>query len=203
MSIKLDPPKITGEFMTALQNRRTQRDMNGTDLTKEELSDLLWVIYGNNREHDSRKPHTFLAYKTVPSACALYPLEVCVLLKTGAYKYDADKHELILIKEGDFTEKGIAQDFVKNGTNFYFFWNKTIYETCPIAGCESFLNTGNNGIKMAAMDCGIISQNIYVYCAVHGLKTCVRGMLGDVKFFKDLFGYGDDYEMMFGQTVGH
>lgn len=203
MSIKLNPPKIEGEFMTALQNRKTERKFDGKDLTLEELSDLMWVIYGNNREHSNRTPHTFLSYKTVPSACALYPLEIGVIMKTGAYKYDSEKHELVLVKEGDFSAQGIAQDFVKDGTNFLFFWNKNVYNQCPIAGCKEFLMQGTNGLRMASMDCGIICQNIYVYTSIHKLKTCVRGMVGDEKFFKGLFGLGDEFELLMCQTVGH
>ena len=39
----------------------------------------------------------FLAYKTVPSSCAAYPLELYVVIKKAIYLYEPDNEQLKLI----------------------------------------------------------------------------------------------------------
>ena len=50
MDITLNPPEIKGELMESIKNRHTSREYNkDKELSLQQLSDLLWVAYGNNR----------------------------------------------------------------------------------------------------------------------------------------------------------
>ena len=94
-SIKLNKPKLDTDFMKALQTRASCREYDpDKELSLQELSNLLWAAYGNNRQNKVREKHHFLAYKTVPSSCAAYPLELYVVTKKGIYLYIPDNEEL-------------------------------------------------------------------------------------------------------------
>ena len=48
--------KIKGELMESIKNRHTSREYNkDKELTLQQLSDLLWVTYGNNRPKQTFK----------------------------------------------------------------------------------------------------------------------------------------------------
>ena len=62
--IKLNKPELNSDFMKALQTRKSCREYDpNKELTLQELSNLLWCAYGNNRQNKVRKKHHFLAYK--------------------------------------------------------------------------------------------------------------------------------------------
>lgn len=197
--IKLVPHSANDPIMKIIQERRTKRDYKpNTELTDQELSDLLWVTYGENKAAKAELGG-ILPKKTVPSACALYPIKVYAFLKKGAYEYISEKHELKLIKKGDFMEKTGGQDFVKDSSvNLVFFLDWKVYQSGQFA---AFMK-GETGLKWASMDCGIISENIYLYCASKNLKTCVRGMAGNEKELRGILGLDDKCQLIFAQSVG-
>ena len=197
--IKLKPHSTDSEFFKLLEKRRSRRDFDGTkDLTEQELSDLLWVAYGETapgNEQLGMVPH-----KCVPSACAIYPLKIFVFLRKGIYVYDSKNNELKLVKEGDFREKTGTQDFVKNASaNLLFFFDHSAYENHAY---KDFLVTPV-GMRMPSVDCRIIAQNICIFAALRGLKTVIRGATGDEKILRELCGLNDKHELLLGQSIGH
>ena len=190
--------------MDSIKNRHTSREYNkNKELSLQQLSDLLWVAYGNNRPKQNIPGHHHGTYKTVASACAAYPLVIYVFIKSGIYKYDPDNNKLILIKKGDFREKSGQQGFVKDAAlNINIFFNHKAHSEFPNEGTRNWLMSGNS-MKMACMDCGYISQNIYLYCSLHGLNTVARAMAGDNEELKKLLGLSDDYEVLLAQSIGY
>ena len=97
----LPQPILDGETSVAeaLFNRRSQRDFQDTELTQEQLAQLLWAAAGVTTE-DGRR--------TAPSAGALYPLDHYVVvtqvtgLEPGLYLYQPEQHALEKILAGDF-----------------------------------------------------------------------------------------------------
>jgi len=205
MDITLNNPEIKGELMESIKNRHTSRvyDKN-KDLSLQQLSDLLWVAYGNNRKKDNIEGHHHGTYKSVPSACAAYPLEIFAFMKNGAYKYDPDNNKLILIKEGDFREKTGAQSFVKDAClNICMFFNAKKHKEFPNEGTKNWLMSNQNSLKMACMDCAYVSENIYLYCSLHKINTVARAMVGDNNELKKILNLSDDYEILLAQSVGY
>ena len=204
MDITLNPPEIKGELMEAIKNRHTSREYDkNKELTLQQLSDILWISYGNNRPKENIPGHHHAAYKTVPSACAAYPLVIYVFLKSGVYRYDPDSNKLILVKEGDFRDKSGYQGFVKDAyLNINIFYNHKAHSEFPNEGTRKWLMSGNS-MKMACMDCAYISQNIYLYCSLHGINTVARAIAGDNEELRKLLGLSDDYEVLLAQTVGY
>ncbi len=80
--INLPAPQKTGglPLMDALAKRSTSRAFDSKDLSAEQLSSLLWAAFGINRADGKR---------TAPSANNKQATDIYVLLKRGAYVYDA------------------------------------------------------------------------------------------------------------------
>ena len=205
MDIQLNNPEIKGELMESIKNRHSSRNYSTSkDLTLQQISDLLWVSYGNNRKKENLEGHHHGTYKTVPSACAAYPLEIFAFMKTGVYKYDPDNNKLILIKEGDFREKSGTQQFVKDAfININMFFNVKKHTEFPNEGTKNWLKMNQHSLKMACMDCAYVSENIYLYCALHGINTVARAVCGNNDELKKLLGLSDDYEVLLAQSVGY
>ncbi|MEA2033399.1 MAG: nitroreductase family protein, partial [Euryarchaeota archaeon] len=87
--IKLPEPRYESETSVeeALSKRRSIRDYSGENLTLDEVSQLLWAAQGITAPWGGR---------TAPSAGALYPLELYVVvgdvegIDKGVYKYSRE-----------------------------------------------------------------------------------------------------------------
>lgn len=75
-----------------LAKRHSVRQFTAKPLSITEISQLLWAGQGKTREWGGR---------TAPSAGALYPLEIYVVLKEGVFQYRPEGHELLTIDAGD------------------------------------------------------------------------------------------------------
>ncbi|MDR1010862.1 MAG: SagB/ThcOx family dehydrogenase [Opitutaceae bacterium] len=164
--IALPAPQKTGGIpvMDALAKRATGRSFDpARELTPQQLSNLLWSAWGINRA-DGRR--------TAPSANNKQETDLYVLLKTGAYRYDAKAGALVLVAAGDKRESGGVQPFVKDAP-----------VTLVIVADLSKLSQKTEAEKreVAAVNAGYISQNIYLHCASEGLATGARMMLDRAK----------------------
>ena len=103
--IKLPEPQYDSNTSVeqALFERRSIRVYEDEPLRLTEVSQLLWAAQGIT---DSRR-----GYRTAPSAGALYPLEVYVVIgdveggTKGVYKYRPHEHELVMVKAGDVRDE--------------------------------------------------------------------------------------------------
>ena len=81
-----------------LQSRRSVRDFAPEPLTLAQVSQLLWAAQGLTSPE---------GFRTAPSAGALYPLEVYLVvgdvsdLAAGVYAYDPRQHALELVAADD------------------------------------------------------------------------------------------------------
>ena len=84
--MKLPSPKKKGDVSVeeTLVKRRSKRSFTPKELTWEQISQLLWAGQGIAER----------AYRTAPSAGALYPLEIYLVIKEGVYRYKPERHEL-------------------------------------------------------------------------------------------------------------
>lgn len=173
--IVLPKPVKTGgmPLMEALNNRSSSREFSTADIDNQTLSNLLWAAWGYNRE-DKR---------TAPSANNKQELSLFVVLKSGAYLYDAKANKLILKAKGDFRKMMGKQDFVG---------------TAPvnIAIVEDKSKQGSG-----ATDAGFISQNIYLFCASENLATVVRGWF-EAKDVKSALKLPENMHPILVQTIG-
>ena len=103
--IALTRSRATGEFAEVLLARRTWRAFSKAPVRFEALSQLLDLTFGVRHWAESEGGERVLL-RTSPSAGACHPIEAYVIarsitgLPSGLYHYEADHHELALMRRG-------------------------------------------------------------------------------------------------------
>jgi len=138
-------------LMEALANRATARAFDARELSLQQLSDLTWAAVGINRADGKR---------TAPSAHNSQEIELYVLLKQGAYVYDAVKHSLHLQTAEDLRKLG----GVGSMPVVVLF----------VADTAKSKASPEEKKPIGTVDSGFVSENIYLYCASEGLSTGYR-----------------------------
>lgn len=146
--------------MKALSERQSVRECAPDDLSLDDLSGVLWAANGVNR------PET--GGRTAPSALGKQDIDIYVFTAEAVYLYDHAGHSLKHRVDGD--HRGLVagqQDFVKTFPVVLLFVSDT----------SRFGMDGERVRLMAAMDAGIVSQNVSLYCAANGLCTVPRASM--------------------------
>lgn len=192
-SIQLQAPDMSMSMtlMDALRQRRTNRDFASTPLSDEHLSGLFWAAYGANRE-DGRK--------TVPAAWGLYALRLFAITPQAAYAFDPQSNTLNPIKEGDFRAFSGMQDFVTHAPlDIAIFVDDDMLE---LSDKDMNKIVKKNKDRVAALDAGAVTQNIYLYCAAAGLNAVERLMVGEDDL-KKVLKLGRHQHYVVGMTIGY
>lgn len=169
--IKLPAPSKDLEFSKLLEGRESIRKFNDKPLELKELSNLLWAANGLKESGKKR---------TIPSAGALYPLEIYVLVRNvnglsqGIYRYDQDQNSLVLIGSQDRSKEllkgAIRQEWVA---------------TAPVIILISYLKSkteskyGEKAKVFIPLEAGASMQNIYLMAQTLGLGTCAVGAFNE------------------------
>jgi SagB-type dehydrogenase family enzyme len=171
--IKLPEPRYESETSVeeALLQRRSIRAYSGENLTIEEVSQLLWAAQGITASWGGR---------TAPSAGALYPLELYVVvgtvegLESGVYRYRSQEHELEKVKDGDvraeLADAALGQGFIKDAAINIVF--TAVYE-------RTTGKYGERGIQYVYMEAGHTAQNVYLQADALDLGTVTIGAFSD------------------------
>ncbi|MDR2584071.1 MAG: SagB/ThcOx family dehydrogenase [Fibromonadaceae bacterium] len=153
----LDKGYSITKSLSLRKSAEAQDFQKARDLSLEEISDLLWAANGVNRPAEGRR--------TAPSAMNSQDIYLYVLAKSGAYLYNAKEHSLSLVASGDLRAAGAG--------------GQKAFGDAPIivvlVSDISKLKSG--GEKLGAMDAGIVSQNISLFCSGTGLITRVRASM--------------------------
>jgi nitroreductase len=179
--IDLPAPQRTGgmPLMEALAKRVTGRAFDSRELSAQQLADLCWAGFGVNRP-DGRR--------TAPSASNKQEIEIYLLLKQGAYVYDASRQRLQLVAAEDLRAPMrvdapvivlYVADLAKRGSG-----------------------TPESRKQASSVDSGFISENIYLYCASEGLATGYRGGF-DRAALRPKLALRADQEIVGIQPVGY
>ncbi|MFW6126032.1 MAG: SagB/ThcOx family dehydrogenase [Chloroflexota bacterium] len=171
--MSLPEPRLESDVSLeeALLNRRSVREYASRPVSLEEVSQLLWAAQGITAAWGGR---------TAPSAGALYPLEVYLVvgrvdgLAPGVYRYEPEEHELAKVSDGDVrTELAAAamgQDCVKNGA------------IDIVIACVYDRTTGKygeQGVRYVHMEAGHAAQNLYLQAAALNLGMVTVGAFLD------------------------
>ena len=186
--VKLPKPNLnrTGTVMKALSERQSTREYASKALTLADLSDLLWAANGINRSDAGKR--------TAPSALNKQDVDVYVILPEGSYLYDAKNHQLNLIAEGDYRGAVAGgQAFVKTAPVSLVL----ISDLSRFGDAKSARNQ-----LMGAMDAGIVSQNISVFCSAAKLATVPRASM-DAAQLKKVLKLKDSQIPMMNHPVGY
>jgi len=184
-TIKLPPPSRDSgvTVMQALKARHSERAFSGREVPMEVLSGLLWAANGFNRP-DKRTNATGLNRQTIT-------LYVC--MKSGAFRYDAKAHSLVKVCDQDLRSAIAA--------------HQPYAAVAPV----SVLITADVGdpvykeakrSTLTHYDAGIVSGNIYLYCAANSLATVCRGTM-DRDVLKKALKLKDSVVMHLNHPVGY
>jgi len=187
-TIALNPPDTNGGLpvMKALKHRASATKYDTATLKLQDLSDLLWAANGVNRPASGKR--------TAPSAINAQDVDVYVVMKTGAYLYDAPKHILTLVAEGDHRAACAGRQEL-DGTPPLF---------CVLVSDISKFSRGVDSTRLvwAAEDAGIVSQNISLFCASEGMSTRVRATM-DLKKLKEMLRLKDSQYPVLNHPVSY
>ena len=182
--IKLPPPdRDSGvTVLQALKARHSERAFSEKELPLDLLSGALWAANGFNRP-DRRTNATGMNKQAIT---------IYAIMKSGAYRYDAKRNELVMVCGKDL-RKAVA------GAQPY-------PETAPV----TFLITADltdpiykgKWNTLTHYDAGIVSGNIYLYCAANGLVTVCRGTM-DRDALKKALKLGDNVVLHLNHPIGY
>lgn len=162
-TIKLNQPDLNKglNVMQALKLRKSTRKFNPRELNLQDLSDLLWAANGVNRSGEKKR--------TAPSAMNAQDIDIYVFTKEAVYFYNSFEHQLEKILGGDY-RKEVAGRQQKMANAPVFLVLVSDLSRFP-RGDES------KNILLGAMDAGIVSQNISIFCASRNLATVPRASM--------------------------
>ena len=183
-SFKLPAPDMDSglSVMQSLKVRHSERAFAETELTESELSGLLWAANGFNRP-DKRTNATGMNKQTIV---------IYVCMKSGAYRYDAKANELVKVSDEDLRHAVAGR--------------QAFAATAPVSiiiaadTSDPIYNGGRN--TLSCYDAGIVSGNIYLYCAAQNLATVCRATM-DRDALKKGLGLTDNITLHLNHPVGH
>ena len=154
-----------------LARRRSIRDFEGSPMTLAEVGQLLWAAQGVNDPSDLR---------TVPSAGALYPLELYAItmasshLAAGIYHYRPRSHAIELVVAGDFHVRFVAAALMQE-------WIAKSSLILVVAACHgrTVARYGDRGRRYVAIEAGHCAQNVYLQATALGLGSTEVGAFND------------------------
>ncbi len=194
-TLKLPEPRLKSEVSLeeTLLHRSSVREYANVPLTIEDISQLLWAAQGITTEWGGR---------TAPSAGALYPLEVYLVvgnvenLAPGVYKYKPERHELVKVKDGDvrreLTKAALGQTWIKEGAIDIVI--AAVYE-------RTTKKYGDRGVRYVHMEAGHAAQNIYLQAVALNLSMVTVGAFYD-DHVKDIMGMPEDEVPLYVIPVG-
>jgi SagB-type dehydrogenase family enzyme len=188
--IKLPEPKIKGSVSLeeAIARRRSIREFAERDIKLEEVSQLLWAAQGITDKAKS--------FRAVPSAGALYPLEIYVVTREGLFRYIVEKHALEILDNHDLrselSDASWGQEMVRQaGANIVIC---AIFKRVTSKYAE-------RGIKYVYMEAGHAAQNIHLMAVSLGLGSVSVGAFDDKKV-QALFKLDKNIEPLYIVPIG-
>lgn len=183
--IELPEPKKEGgvSLEEAIQKRRSRRNFTNKPLNLGQLSQILWAAQGVTGENWGTK------LRSAPSAGALYPLEIYLVVKkegiegleVGIYHYLPDEHSLELHVAGDVYE-AFGGACLEQGA----------CRTAPLSLVivaeyeRTTAKYGERGRRYVHMEVGHVGQNVYLEAEVLGLGTVTIGAFDDERISRVL-----------------
>ncbi|MFC1587817.1 SagB/ThcOx family dehydrogenase [Planctomycetota bacterium] len=181
------PDKDSGYSLEkAIANRRSRRVFGKNHITVGQLSNLLWS--GQGLTHGR--------FRAAPSAGALYPMDLWVVIKDKFYQYIPKEHAIKLksdsIKLKELHAAALEQDMVLNASVNLFI--SSVFERCS-------LKYRDRAPRYCMMEAGCIAENIHLQVEALNLATVIIGAFNDDKV-KQVLGLRDSQRPMILMPVG-
>jgi len=183
------PDKMGGKpLMQALNERQSTRTFTKDNLTRQQLSDLLWAGWGINRA-DQKK-------RTAPSSRNVQEIDVYVALPEGLFLYVAETNLLKNISNKDLRKLCGSQDFVADAA-----LNIVYVADMSKLGKKEGDEIKDSDLLSSYANTAFIAQNVYLYCASANLGCVIRGMVPKEQLAPEM-GLRTNQRIILSQTVG-
>jgi SagB-type dehydrogenase family enzyme len=200
--IKLNAPDLKRGllFMEALSVKASAREWSDRELSLQDLSDLLWAANGINRPAERKF--------TASSAMNAHDVDVYAFMKDGVYLYDADSSALNLVVAGDYRSQILPAPRPRPADTGAAARPAPAVSDAPIqlvlVSNSTRFRTGSPEQKyeFGALDAGIVSQNISLFCAATGLKTRPRASMNRDRI-RELLKLDDAQHVFLNHPVGY
>lgn len=185
---------------SALQQRKTIREISGKKLSLQTLSNLCWAACGVNR----KKGPFGIPGRTAATASNSQEIDLYVALQEGIYSYDAACHTLVPVVEGDLRPLTIGRGqagFATEAPVRLIF----VADINKLANSKGFQEPGLQDPEVQKsyyfVDTGIIAGNVYLFAASQGLAAWFHNC--DKPMLAAKLKLGPDKRVLFGQTIGY
>lgn len=185
--IALPAPRMEGgkPLMEALKERQSVRIFSPEVLPLQVVSDLLWAAFGINRPESGRR--------SAPSARNRQEIDVYAVTGKGAYLYDHEGNSLKAVARGDLRKLTGTQEYVGTAPlNLVYVADTTRMEGIPTENLSLYAGAAT----------GLISQNVYLFCASEGLATVVRASI-DRDALAEALNLPEHATIILSQSVGY
>ena len=142
-------------------------------------------------------------YRTAPSAGALYPLELYLVvgqvdgLTPGVYHYQADTHQLLRLSSQDvrrdLSSAALDQSYIHQAPGVIVI--TAVFQ-------RTMKKYGQRGRRYVHMEVGHAAQNIYLQAQARALGTVMVGAFGD-QHVQSVLDLPDDHEPLALMPIGH
>ncbi len=158
----------------AMALRRTVRSFSPRMLREEQLMGLLWAAQGVT--------DTIRGLRAVPSAGALYPLEVFAFVGKGSvpgreggiYRYRPEQTGLQRVGEGDRRE-----DLARASLNQMWVAQAPVSLLISSVYGRTIKKYGERGVRYADIEAGCAAQNVFLMAEALGLAAGIVGAFDD------------------------
>ena len=152
--------------METIAKRRSNREFASKPLTIEQIGQLSWSAQGITERREG--------LRAAPSAGALYPLELYVVMPAGIYHYDPRRHELKPLIAGDkrveLQTSALGQEAV--GSAPAVFVVTAVYE-------RTGFKYGDRADRYVHMEAGHACQNLLLQATALNLSAVPVGAFSD------------------------
>lgn len=182
LTYKLPAPRVVGSKSVeeSINGRRSHRDFIDKALLVDQLSQILWAAYGVSQPKP-QLPFLRGGLRTAPSAGALYPLEIYVLvgnvngIEPGLYRYVSQEHKIVRTIDKDLRKELCAasynQQMIAAAPVVLFY--SAIYSRCT----DKYGRRGRE--RYVCMDLGHSAENVYLQAEALNLGTCAIAAFND------------------------
>ena len=190
-TIELPGPQVISDVSLeeSINNRRSVREFEDKGLSLKEISQLLWSAQGITDQERG--------FRSIPSAGALYPLEIFVVSDAGIYRYIPENHEISCLFEFDkrleLAEACVSQDFISDAP-------ASIIITGILSKTEK--KYGERALRYVYLEAGHCCQNILLQATAIGLGAVPVGAFYDTEILK-ILGLDDSYTPIYVIPIGH
>ncbi len=188
--MQLPKPSLRGKLSLeeALDKRHSVREFSATPLTIEQISKLLWAGQGITRDWGGR---------TAPSAGALYPIEIYLLLQEALYHYLPKTHSIELVTQQDLraklAEAALRQESITAAP--------AVFIICADLS-RTAIKYGERSRRYVDIEVGHVGQNILLQAVSLGLGAVPIGAFSDAKV-KQVLNLSQALEALYIIPVGH